>query len=94
MTPQEMQEIIDKAGLYHTEAAKLFDNVTRQTLANWLKGVPPKNRSIYERAQKICVLLQGATKLGYLPLKPGTPAKERMWLIIGIVKTMMAGGKK
>ena len=89
MTPKDMQTIVDKSGLYHTEAAKLFDNVTRQTLANWFKGVPPKNRSIFERAQKVCLLLQKATEQGLLPLPPGTPPKERMGLIVGVIKKMM-----
>ena len=91
MTPENMQAIIDKAGLYHTEAAKLFDNVTRQTLSNWLKGIPPKNKSIFERAQKICSLLERATAQHLLPLPAGTPPKERMGKIVGVIKAMMKG---
>ena len=74
MTPNEMQTIIDRAGLHNTEAAKLFDNITRQTLANWLKGVPPKNRSIFVRAQNTCQMLQRAVDQGLLPLPAGTAA--------------------
>lgn len=89
MTPHEMQSIIDKAGLHNTEAAKLFDNITRQTLANWLKGVPPKNRSIYTRAQKTCQMLQMATERKLLPLAAGTPQKERFRLILDILRMIM-----
>lgn len=85
MSPQEMTKILDNAGIYHTEAAWLFDNITRQTLNGWLNGVEPKNKSIFDRACRISAVIRKATELKMFPLPEGTARKERRNLIRQII---------
>ena len=90
MTAQEMETIIDKAGLYRTEIAALF-KITRQTLRRWLLDMPPRNEYIYQRAVGICTLLRKGVEKGFFPLPPGTPSKERRRLTRERLKLLMNG---
>lgn len=91
MTPQEMNKIVDEAGLYHTEAAWLFDNISRHTLNGWFSGVEPKNKSIWERAIRISRVIRKATELNHFPLAAGTARKERRRLIKQVISSVGQG---
>lgn len=76
MTPQELKDIIDKSGIYFTEAAELF-HVTRATLYRWLRGVKPKQQFMYHSACEMALILKLATEANYLPIHVFTGKLDR-----------------
>lgn len=80
MTPTEILQAIEKAGVSITEASKLLP-LSRATLHNWKSGATHGDALRIQLASGYARLLLRAVELKKLPLHDDTPRSERLPLI-------------
>jgi len=90
MVHDDMREILERAGVRHSEAAQIF-RVSPATVKRWLFGeTTPKQVVVFEMACKFVSLIDDAVKLGHLPVKDAV-GKQRMVEIKAAIRLAAVG---
>lgn len=87
MTGLQIKDTLERAKIHMTEAAELFF-VRRSTLYKWFDGTMPRNRFVYNNAEKTVQKIEAALKAGYLPLQGGN-AEERLTELRSILRIVL-----